>query len=376
MVDYRNWEKNPRAIDFKQGSDGKTETYSILQLEAFGIDGYDQYIRAVVVKDMLPVNINNLEREGTEKKLTDTAFLRTIVSGEKLSLYELEDEEKVHFFIKEKGKDFEELIYKILVNENNSTITVTRNIFRDQLRRFAFNNNSLQSKIDRAAYKEDDLKKIVLGLNGMSAVSGEKKALPRTSHRFFVAAGLSYNRIDFSGSASNNFKPLKADPYMGYVAEAGVDFLSKRGQQNLFFRFRIRYNNNSYNGEGDIEGNLVEKDHKQYQLKMNIISPGVYISYAIVRTDLGKLFLGLGAAYNLTSYTKNTLTSSNPATGSSTQDDYLKLGDWGDVLFCIGYDIKNRFEIKLDNRLSGTFTNFLGISAKNPSSFLTVGVFF
>src|SRR5215217_9568220 len=62
LVDYRNWEKNPRAIDFKLGLDGKTETYAILQLEAFGIDGYDQYIRAVVVKDMLPVNINNLER--------------------------------------------------------------------------------------------------------------------------------------------------------------------------------------------------------------------------------------------------------------------------------------------------------------------------
>ena len=83
LIDYRNWEQNPGQINFKINEGAVEQTYTVNDIKAFEITGHDEYIRAIVVKDMLPVNANSLELEGVHKMVDDTVFLRSIVKGDK-----------------------------------------------------------------------------------------------------------------------------------------------------------------------------------------------------------------------------------------------------------------------------------------------------
>src|SRR5690349_1932616 len=105
MIDYRNWERNPDQVNFKLNEGSVDINYSVDDIRSFEITGHDKYVSAIVMKDMLPVNANSLEIEGVQKMIKDTVFLRSIVSGNKLSLYELIDT-KSHYYIQQKDGEF------------------------------------------------------------------------------------------------------------------------------------------------------------------------------------------------------------------------------------------------------------------------------
>ena len=112
-IDYRQWSKNPTAIKFKRDlASNNPTTYTVDDLALFEIVGRDRYLKAAVTKDMRPVEISEL-RYATDNvvsyTVSDTVFLRVLLEG-KISLYELNDK-KSHFYVREEGKDYLELMY-------------------------------------------------------------------------------------------------------------------------------------------------------------------------------------------------------------------------------------------------------------------------
>src|SRR5688572_27875895 len=80
LIDYRNWEKNPKKIGFKKSETAISEELSINELLSFVIHGDDSYIRAIVWKDVQPVKPELLE-DYKYPLVLDTVFLRTLVNA-------------------------------------------------------------------------------------------------------------------------------------------------------------------------------------------------------------------------------------------------------------------------------------------------------
>ena len=98
LIDYKNWEKNPKAIQFKKSESSELQDYTIKELAGFQVAGEDIYIKADVWKDVQPVLIDQLVSYEVPP-VKETVFLRLLVHGDQISLYELVDS-RDRFYIK------------------------------------------------------------------------------------------------------------------------------------------------------------------------------------------------------------------------------------------------------------------------------------
>src|ERR1700751_2034793 len=60
LIDYREWRQNPRKISFKKDPESQVVQYGTEELQAFNITGKDSFERAIVTKDMQPVEMHEL----------------------------------------------------------------------------------------------------------------------------------------------------------------------------------------------------------------------------------------------------------------------------------------------------------------------------
>jgi hypothetical protein len=115
-IDYRNWHVNPTSIRFKQDSlADNPHQFTTADISFFQVAG-DKYVKAFITKDMLPVDIGHLVPDSTVNQQTDTAFLRMLVEGPVLNLYEVYDF-KPHYYIQDSTKSYHELTYKCTMGE-------------------------------------------------------------------------------------------------------------------------------------------------------------------------------------------------------------------------------------------------------------------
>jgi hypothetical protein len=372
-IDYRQWEYNPKTIRFKSDltMDG-SRTYSIDDLLQFEVTGSDKYIKAIVSKDMRPVDINYLEnaRDTTEM---DTAFLRVLLQGT-VSLYRLEDT-KAHFYYKAPGKDYQELIYKVFLNDGKLS---RQHSFRDQLRQFfpnSFDLEALPAILLNAEYKENDLVRLVEKIN--NSIPGGTTAYKVTQVKqpvsFYAGAGIVYSGLTYSGiqrhpanlDYSKNIKPLLA---------GGVDFHIGRNHQRLFLRFELAWFQLSYEGRNDPDS----PDSIYYNLKINNLSPSFSVLYNAINTPGGKLYFGAGIAYNLSGYSKNMMGQRYAASSDfSYSSPFLALEKkWTSMHVKAGYLLNNKIEFAGAFKLGGSFSNFTGLSLDPSLAFLSVNYHF
>lgn len=370
-INYRNWEKNPRSLSFRLKESDEPQTYTVNQLRSFEVTGYDRYLKAEIVKDALPVNVNELTEPGTVRWVSDTVFLRALLIGDRVSLYELVDE-KPHYFIKEKGREPEELLFRIYINTGNTSTSTSQYIFRDQLKRFDADDKKFQRQLSQAYYTERDLQKIVRVINGQSTVTD--LAQPKGKlFRPYAGLGISYNELRFVGTL-NNIGSLRSDAFLGYGIEGGVDMIGSRNMQRLFIRVLARYSNAHFDGT---DRSTLFNDHKQfreYKLKMHLLTPMAYFCYNLIPIHGSHLYVGAGAGFNITSYQGNTLVITDETTGEvKYQDHLLDLGSWTTWTLRAGLALRNGWEVSVDWRMGGTYTNYATLYSHNPTTFLFIG---
>jgi outer membrane protein W len=361
-IDYRQWERNPNAILFKKDlSVAQAQRFAIADLTYFEVTGSDRYFRAVVSKDIRPVQLHEVSETDVDSTVADTVFLRVLLDA-KISLYELIDT-KPHYYIKETGKDYTELIYKVRVKEGRVQIYP---IFQDQLRYLliaAGKPDNLQALLARTNYKERDLLKATESINriiygGNLSYKVEKIKQPVS---FYVGAGMVYSTLKYSGDKtfganldySSSFQPL----FTG-----GVDMYIGRNHQRLVLRFDLSWYSLKYEGAN----HPTIKDTITYNLKLNSFAPSLSILYNVINYPKSKLYIGAGIAYNFSTYPENDYTRKYVLTTHvQKMSPYLDLEEkWISINGKLGYLIANKFEIAAATRVGGQFSNFSGFSLK------------
>jgi len=75
-IDYREWERNPKKIKFNEMKDAPSVEYTTNDLLSFEISGKETYEKAIVSRDMRPVEVDELTTTENNIDITDTVFLR------------------------------------------------------------------------------------------------------------------------------------------------------------------------------------------------------------------------------------------------------------------------------------------------------------
>jgi hypothetical protein len=372
LIDYRNWIQNPNEISFQKDQNSTKEIFAVTGINYFEVTGKDSYKSFGVLKDMTPVTLSHLTREGEERKLKDTAFLRILVKGNKLSLYELVDE-KTHYFLQEGNSELLEMPYKVFYDKNDPSVVVTLNTFRDQLKSYALDNEKLISRINRAAYKEKDLVPIVIALDNSSAVINEQPK--QKGSQFFAGASATYNNIVFSGGDNyQNINDLKASTHLSYALKAGIDVFSKRRFHNLVLRLEAAYSTYNYDGKMERDIPFVGQHEKRnYKIQINSFTSRFFVNYTVYKTSNIKVYGGAGAGYNFSSYPENVMTIENETTGSKeTKNEFLDFEKaWIEINIQGGILYRN-FDISIGTRATGNFANYTYLRPKFYTSGLTV----
>ncbi|HRO45398.1 hypothetical protein [Agriterribacter sp.] len=373
-INYKNWRKNPQQILFKKDSlTDNVAKFGPDDIICFEITGFDKYIKAIVEKDIRPVDQNQLV-EGTENMtITDTVFLRQIVSGSTIDLYELIDT-KPHYFIKEAAGPFKELSYKVFINER-SNIANQKN-YINQLRAVAGNKempSSLETKINTAGYKEQDLKEVVAAinkLNGSVYYSTGSTSGSRIKAALFAGIGGGYSSLRFKGEQFYMEKMSYSGGFSPYFS-VGMDLVEQRNLQALFIRIELSYYSTSYTGEGATASNLTDTSNVilKYQLKQQNISPSLSVLYSFINKESYKIYAGAGVAYNFSSYSENKFTTIKPGNKSKELENYIVPSKhWVSMNATLGMRITKHWDAAVKADLYGSFTNYPTFSL-NPNTY-------
>jgi len=131
-INYKSWNRNPVKITFRSDSLSKeTSIYGIKEIVSFEVNGLDSYQKAIVLKDIAPVDLGKLWTAGQDSVVRDTVLLRAIVKGSKIGLYSLVDE-KNHFYVEESGR-YKELSYRVALDRYSGSRVVKEEGYKTEL---------------------------------------------------------------------------------------------------------------------------------------------------------------------------------------------------------------------------------------------------
>lgn len=378
QIDYRNWRVNPKTINFKKDvADGQGQIFTPLSIRYFEVLGKDAYRSAVVVKDIRSVEPTEVGFGTNDSSVTDTVFLRVLVSGQKLSLYELVDF-KPHFYLQEGDRIPVELGYKVSQGEEEGQIN-TEYIFRSQLGRYlsADDYTAWQSRIGRARYDERDLTPIVIELNGKEKVLSFANRASGSNHlfQFFASAGVNAGRLHFSGSVPEQFAQMKFNTSVGPYFSLGLDLLSSRNLNDLTFRMEVSYTSGQFTGS---EANVFfgQAPNLVYKVSYQSISPSLSVLYNLRRTRKVKYYIGATYGYHFTSYSKDELIGEDMG-ATDVQDNYLGPNKgWTFLALRAGVRLNKKIEIGLTGDILGDMYSYAYWGGSQLSYAAKVAYFF
>jgi hypothetical protein len=379
-IDYRNWHVNPTAIRFKQDSlSDNTRQFTTTDISFFQVAG-DKYLRAFITKDMLPIDINHLLPDSMENKQTDTAFLRVLVEGAVLNLYEVYDF-KPHYYIQDSTKSYRELTYKCTLDEVSNRMKVS-NYFHCELMAYLIlrpqYDKKLANQIQNISYTAKEIGKVVAALNGLTGqsvryVSNNSKK----SFSFYAGAGAIYSTMTFSGDNAY-LNGMNFGWKTGPAIMAGVELFSERNFRELSFRFEVAYGSTNYEANNLITGSSFGTDTVHYEIKQRNIIPSATVLYHLVRKEKFRYYIGAQFAVNLSSYPANAFTAKHQYTSyPSYSSKYISFEKtWPVINIKTGAIINRRWDVGITGSVWGSNVNTAGVHNKVKQYALWVGYHF
>jgi len=258
FIDYRNWEKNPQKISFKEKLTDDKVVFFPTEIKAFSV--LDEIYESAIIKtEVSPFKTNDLEYDKELKFEGDTTFLQAVLKGKK-SLYTYTNRlgEK-QFYIKN-GSSYELLAYKRYLNEDHDqTIVFENNKYLGQLSFYLNDCPSVMSKLPTIKYSQQSIENLFLFYNKCtnSGIDFQQKT-EKGSMKVSVVAGISITSLKFKSSDNRVFISLvNADMSNSVNVTGGLSFnyvlprnLKKWSITSKFlytkFKFSDYVNENSY----------------------------------------------------------------------------------------------------------------------------------
>ncbi len=365
-IDYREWQRSPRKIDFKTDlNDKSVSQFTPASIKAFQISGMVTYVGYIGIISTDKTEFPNLPLGLDTSKRLDTTFLKLLTTGKYLTLYSQEDNIKTRYFIAETNKMPIELKYYQYYNNNNQIEASA--IYKGQLliyiNKYLEDNNKVSPKLEKTTYSGDDLGIIVNAINRETKpATAIKKTL---TTRIYIGLGLNqtntkYEEIHSEYPRTYNYK----DAHLSPKINLGIDLFDSPNRQKFIFRgdLSFTYTNPQFNLIDPLNKTFVNGISKFNQYTVAFTPQ---ILFGIYTQKNFKIYIDAGVGVNFSTYTNNErIVNAHYYEGGTAivtnlnKIDYLE-GVWFSLPIQLSAVIYNKVEI---------FCNFTPYSQHSNSS--------
>ena len=288
LINYKNWEFNPKTIQFKQ-SEGQAEPEEVLpeNVKELRVGG-EIYVGRTVMIETSPHKISELDTDPEIELAEDQVFLQVLFQGEK-SLYYYKHRTVREYFYIEQNDSIVLLEYKKFIKEGGGTHDEIRNVterrnYATQLQNYLTDCSETFYLISKTSYKKKYMTQLFEQYYKCRETTPEfelKKDFGKV--KFGLVAGATYTILKFKSSVDPEFN----DPDM----EGSVDFAGGISVEIIFPRNREKwslYNELLYTSF-DSDGN--------FQDRLSSVVMNFNYSYLHVNSLVRYKFIGNGLDY-------------------------------------------------------------------------------
>jgi hypothetical protein len=312
LIDYRNWEKNPHQVSFKETKTSPPSIYKAQDLIEFSVAG-ENYKGGIFSVDKSSYKMDELDYSPNYIFTADTVFLRTLIAGEKSLYYYNDNTGKDHFFIRNNGS-YELLLYKLYLKDIAGKPTlVTDKSFIRQLVLYLGECANMDVKVAAAEYKMNDLHDLFDGYYRCKGkLPAYRQGKEKAKTEFGILAGLTITHLKVikSGGSTHLFDYLtkaKFSTSAGFTGGIFFNVILARNLEKWAVNNEILYSSYKINGH---YSSYVSQD-----------------DYSNVNTTLGFSYLKLNSIlrYKITMATVNLFLKAGVSNGVVIhQDNYKK----------------------------------------------------
>lgn len=374
-LDYRENKNNPVAVVFKEDGNASPKTYTLKDCSGYGINDMVSYQRHVVNISLGPDDMTKLTEVVDTSSKREPVFLQVIQEGQRVTFFHYEDQVKRRYYILDKGdQEPQELIRQLYIQTDNPGRMLTNVKYARQLmailRKYGKYSESLENRLGRLKYTQEDLLKIVVLINDQQP---EKSKFPKS--RFFAGAGINAALLGFSGAHVLAGSDAGSKLSFGPAITAGMDFFANPAIRRLLFRVELSL----MMSKNKISSPSATQSFDQMGA---VLSPQVI--YHLYNAADFKVFIGGGLGLNLSRYSnqKSTRYTTNFYTGAETvktnqPNDLLELETfYASFPVTAGVVLNKKIELSVGYSMPTAITNYALFNADKQQFRLGVNYLF
>jgi hypothetical protein len=275
LIDYRNWDKNPKSVSFKKTDTDTKTIYTVSEINEFFVNN-EMYERAIVKSEISNQKSGQLQNISELIIKLDTVFLMILVRGEKSLFYFKNPEGNELFYIQNTGS-IDLLEYKKFIKQERSGSRVAEvKRYTGQLSLYLHECVSIQQKLKNTSYNKKSLLKLFKHYYECTGTNAQFQKEPDSTHfEIGALAGVSLSSFSFSCTEFKTYDYLVYGNFSNSTnLTAGLffDLIFNRTAQKMSF-----YNDlilTSYTTEGSYSGTSgsVVKIYNTYNTKLGATS--------------------------------------------------------------------------------------------------------
>ncbi|RKR80196.1 hypothetical protein BDD43_0292 [Mucilaginibacter gracilis] len=351
FVDYKDWNQNPKSINFKTGNNTQVDKQNTNNTQAFAVTGFEYYKRFTLAISMAKTNTSDLSTGMDSSSTTSAVFLRLITGGKNVSLYSFTDSLKTRYFIAEGNSVPTELTYRVFINPEDGSKTVTQTIYRRQLQvliaRYQPADKKTANQIQFSDYSESDLQKIVSKINGPNGQS-KIKVESQNGLRFYVGLAANGTKTTSQGTAYLNSTSSTVNFFP--EVHVGMDAFFNKNVGTVLIRteLSVTANKGNYNLQGAADGLLLAEN---ITFNQKIITLNPQFLYNFYNKPTAKIYLAVGVGFNASfiSNEKRNTSYYSLFDGAFVTSNVLTFNNSSSLLIDVttkaGFTLNNKFDI-------------------------------
>ena len=365
FINYRDWAQSPRSIDFKKGkNDKQTLQFDPKTIKEFQITGLEHYITYTGIISTDKTHFPDVPDGLDTSKKQDTIFLKQLVTGKHLTLFQHGDEIKTRFFITETNGEPVELTYHEYYNDSKEVIKSS--IYKGQLllytEKFTPGNNKLIGRIEQSGYEQTDLESIVDEINNNGTISKKK-----SSNRLFVGIGINSTSTQVNDIDTHPDETLITHTAISPKINLGIDIFVNPNVQQFIFRAELSFSYINPRFVYPVTVNT-ETTNDLYSFNQYTATITPQLLFNVYNKDDFKVYIDGGAALNLSAYSNNKFTPYNTNSGTiQVPKPYVLKSSWVSFPLQAGVTLNKKIEFSFTYVAYAAFTNYSSFFAANRS---------
>ncbi|EDM34987.1 hypothetical protein PBAL39_07910 [Pedobacter sp. BAL39] len=298
-VNYKEKGYNSATIDFKHTLADKFRKYTLKECAGWGVEDLAVYRRYVVDVSQATISLSALSDKIDSSSKRDTVFLHVVQDGQNAVLFSYVDANKRRYYALERGKSEPEELTRYVYKRDGRVLTAGNYISKVQQLLWKYNPDAEERRLEGLHYVNADMISVFSKINRT-----ERRRKRNVSTRFFAGPALQVSGVSYTGDDELAGADVKSKSGFGPAFNAGMDLFANGAAGKLFFRAELSVMMSKNELTRHTSSFISNKDIKHNIEQLNIaVTPQAL--YNIWNKDLLKLYVGVGAALNFTSYPKN-----------------------------------------------------------------------